>query len=99
MSSLSDRIKFGGWQQTTAIYRPNAIDPRLGDLDVSAWRTNRPQVADYGAPTETPLVRIGIHDGLVSYESQQPLSDPQGLSVPEDSPGRWAQLYRAGRLY
>lgn len=99
MSQLSDRIKFGGWNQTNYIYTPNAIDPRLSDDNTSQVPANRPAVADYGAAKTIPLVRVGIYDGVVSYENQQPLADPQGLLVPEDSPGRWGQLYRAGRIY
>lgn len=99
MSNLTDRIAWAGFNRTTAIYSPNAIDPRLGDPDASGMANGRPPVAAYGAVRQTPLVQIGIYDGVVTYESQQPLNDPQGLMVPEDSPGRWGQLYRAGRIY
>jgi len=99
MSQLSDRIRFGGWNQTTAVYRPNAVDPRIGQPDASGMANNRPPVGAYGAVTSTPLVQIGIYDGVVTYENQQPLADPSGLLIPEDKPGRWGQLYRAGRIY
>jgi len=99
VSSLLDRIKLGGWNQTTAVYTPNAIDPRLGQVNTSTVPASRPAVASYGAVKQIPLVRIGIYDGVVSYENQQPLNDPKGLLIPEDQPGRWGQLYRAGRIY
>jgi len=99
VSTLSDRISLGGWNQTTAVYTPNAIDPRLGQLNTSMVPTSRPPVASYGAAKQIPLVRIGIYDGVVSYENQQPLNDPKGLLIPETQPGRWGQLYRAGRIY
>lgn len=99
MSQLLDRIRLGGWNQTTSVYTPNAVDPRLGQPDASNPLQSRPAVGAYGAPRQIPLVNIGIYDGVVSYESQQPLADPSGLLVPENSPGRWGQLYRAGRIY
>jgi hypothetical protein len=52
----------------------------------------------YKMPRVTPLVRIGIHDGVLSYEDG-PIADPAGLVVPQTAPGQWSQLYRAGRLY
>lgn len=53
----------------------------------------------YNAPEVTPLVRIGIYPGVVSYEEQQPLLTPDGGIVPENPKGQWSQLYAAGRLY
>lgn len=52
----------------------------------------------YGQPRQTPLARIGIYDGVLSYEDG-PIPDPAGLVIPQTAPGQWAQLYRAGRLY
>lgn len=55
----------------------------------------------YDQPKITPLVRIGIHDGVLSYEDG-PIVDPAAggpLIIPQTAPGQWAQLYRAGRLY
>lgn len=48
-------------------------------------------------PTETPLVRIQIYPGLISYEDLQPLIAPDGAPIAATGPGTWGQLYAAGR--
>lgn len=94
------RVVLAGFQNTNAVYTPHAIDPRLEQGIAAGMPFTRPSEAgNYGAAVTNPLVQIGIHDGVVTYETQQPLNDPAGLLIPEDSPGRWGQLYRAGRIY
>lgn len=99
-SRLKDRILWGGWQQTTSVYKPHALEFPWRGENASAWSRNRPAEAGHAsAATQIPLMRVGIYDGVVSYESQQPLIDPMGLTIPENPRGRWGQLYRAGRIY
>lgn len=99
-TSLTDRIRWAGFNRTNAVYTPHAVEYPWRGPNASQWARNRPaEAGNASAPKAIPLVRIGIYDGVVSYENQQPLNDPQGLSIPEDSPGRWGQLYRAGRMY
>lgn len=92
MSTLLERLLFGGRQNSTGepVERPVAPNPDL------AYKYQ------WNAPTVQPLVRIGIFDGMVSYEDDQPLITPDGgihLETPTPGSGQWAQLYRAGRLY
>lgn len=99
MSMLFDRILKTGRDQTTSTYVPNrtVTSPEPPVEDVSGMPY--PGGKNYNDVKQTPLTRIGIYDGFVSYESEQPLLDPSGLIIPERPVGHWAQLYRAGRLY
>ena len=109
--SLRDRIAHIGQTQTTSTYTPSPGPAYAKGTDhtslglgepgaVNASGMNYPATdrATYGAARVTPLVRIGIYDGVLSYQDG-PISDPAGLVIPQTGPGQWAQLYRAGRLY
>lgn len=89
MSTFLDRILFNGRTDSTGarVLKPVPANPDLAYK--SSWNSAKVQ----------PLVRIGIYDGYVSYEDDQPLITPDGGIHMEDRPGQWAQLYRAGRLY
>lgn len=111
--SLRDRIAHTGQTQTTSVYTPSPGKAYAKGTDhtslglgepgaVNASGMNYP-VTDraYGAARVTPLVRIGIYDGVLSYQDG-PIFDPSGAGdhiIPQTGPGQWAQLYRAGRLY
>lgn len=89
MSTFLERIIFGGQKKSTGenLERPVAPNPDL------AYKSQ------WNAPTVRPLMAVGIYDGLVSYEDEQPLITPDGAIHHEGPRGHWAQLYRAGRLY
>lgn len=111
--SLFDRIVANGRSQTNRRYTPNS--PALvyaNGTDHTSLGLGEPGAVNasgmpYPSQTtestwqqqrETPLVRIGIYDSVLSYEDG-PITDPQGLFIPQTAPGQWGQLYRAGRLY
>jgi len=108
--SLRDRIIHSGQNHTSSTYTPNRVyapgtdHTSLGLGEPGAVNAsgmpypNQQYESMYFAARQTPLVRIGIYDSVLSYEDG-PINDPQGLSMPQTGPGQWAQLYRAGRLY
>jgi hypothetical protein len=112
MSVLRDRIIGVGVKQTDSKYVPNigrvystgSDHTSLGLGEPGAINAsgmpypNQNTESTWMQPRETPLVRIGIYDGILSYEDG-PIPDPNGLRIPQSAPGQWAQLYRAGRLY
>jgi len=52
----------------------------------------------YNAPITTPLVRIAIYPGTITYEDNLvPLIAPDGAPIAATGPGTWGQLYAAGR--
>lgn len=91
MSSFLERILFGGRQASTGERirdeKPLAPNPDIGMK--TSWNPILMQ----------PRVKIGIYPGQVSYEDEQPLIAPDGGIHKETSPGTWANLYKAGRLY
>lgn len=110
--SLWERIVHTGQTQTTSKYTPSPGRAYAKGTDHTSLGLGEPGAVDasgmpypdqtiesmYGAPRETPLVRIGLYDGVLSYEDG-PIPDPSGLLVPPTASGQWGQLYRAGRLY
>lgn len=109
--SLRDRIALNGRDNTNSAYAstPGKAYARgtdhtslgLGEpgaVDASGMRYPTKLTSTYGAPRQTPLVRIGIYDSVLSYEDG-PIPDPGGEIIPQTAPGQWGQLYRAGRLY
>lgn len=112
MSQLFDRILHSGRTQTDSQYTPSPGKAYAKGTDHTSLGLGEPGAVDvsgmpypgqheestYAMPRVTPLVRIGIYDGVLSYEDG-PISDPQGLTIPQTAPGEWSQLYRAGRLY
>lgn len=114
MTSLWDRIVHTGRTQTNVTYTPNRVyargtdhtslglgEPGAVNASGMAMPSSKAQDARYQVPVVTPLVRIGIYDGVLSYEDG-PIVDPAAggpLIIPQTAPGEWAQLYRAGRLY
>lgn len=115
-SSLFDRIVQTGQTQTNTVHQPakrtgvpaqGSDHTSLGLGEPGAVNASGMPYPDqynesmYGQPRVTPLVRIGIYDGVLSYEDG-PILDPSGAGdhiIPPTGPGQWAQLYRAGRLY
>jgi len=91
VSSFLERILFGGQRASTGerIYdeKPLAPNPDIGMK--THWNPILMQ----------PQVKIGVYQGMVSYEDQQPLIAPDGGIHMETSPGAWGNLYRAGRMY
>lgn len=113
MSNFKDRIVQTGQTQTSTVHLPSkgqgvaaqgSDHTSLGLGEPGAVNAsgmpypNQHNESMYGQPTVTPLVRIGIYDGVLSYEDG-PIVDPSGHIQPSTGPGQWAQLYRAGRLY
>lgn len=50
---------------------------------------------DYQAATSIPLVQIAVYQTGIGYN--EPLITADGAPVTPDGPGRWGQLYAAGR--
>jgi hypothetical protein len=111
MSALFNRIVFGGQKQTNSqhvpshpVYARGTDHTSLGLGEPGAVNASgmpyptQHEESTYAMPRETPLVRIGIYDSVLSYEDG-PINDPNGLTISQTAPGQWAQLYRAGRLY
>lgn len=110
MSNLRDRIAHTGQTQTTSVYTPSPGRAYAKGTDHTSLGLGEPGAVNasgmnypvteraYGAARVTPLIRIGIYDGVLSYQDG-PIADPAGLVIPQTGPGQWAQLYRAGRLY
>lgn len=112
--SLKDRIVRNGQSNTNTrymphlpVYAPGTDHTSLGLGEPGAVNASGmvypSKYGDVMYETErvTPLVRIGIYDGVLSYEDG-PISDPGAggpYVIPQTAPGEWAQLYRAGRLY
>lgn len=103
--SLKSRLVDTAPQTTTVSYAPNATVVQKGEpgaiVDSGMPYRQVKNSTTYQNALVTPVVKIGVYDGIVSYETMQPMSDGSGsgLLIPEDSPGRWGQLYRAGRIY
>lgn len=113
MSTLRDRIVHTGQTKTNLVHNPaKVVHPEgtdhtsLGLGEPGAVNAsgmpypNQYNESMYGQPKVTPLVRIQIFDGVLSYEDG-PIVDPgpNAAVIPQTKPGEWAQLYRAGRLY
>ena len=113
MTSLFDRIVGVGQEQTDSRFTPNTPrqvyakgtdHTSLGLGEPGAVNASGMPFPDQNTestwqqPRQTPLIRIGIYDSVLSYEDG-PIGDPNGLLIPQTAPGQWAQLYRAGRLY
>lgn len=113
--SLKDRILATGRDKTTSKYVSNPGRAYARGTDHTSLGLGEPGAVNasgmpypdqhyesmYGQPRVTPLVRIGIYDGVLSYQDG-PIYDPSGAGdhiIPQTAPGEWAQLYRAGRLY
>lgn len=101
--SLKDRVVAAAPQQTTVSYVPNDTVVQKGEPGAITesgmpFRQVKNKVT-YNNAVVTPLVRVGIYDGVISYEATQPITDNMGLTIPETTPGTWGQLYRAGRIY
>lgn len=113
--SLWDRIVHTGRTQTTSSYTPSPGRAYAKGTDHTSLGLGEPGAINasgmpypdqsyesmYDQPRITPLVRIGIYDGVLSYEDG-PIADPGAggpYIIPQTAPGQWAQLYRAGRLY
>lgn len=115
-SDLFNRIAYTGQQQTNTVHLPSkstgvpaqgSDHTSLGLGEPGAVNASGMPYPDqhnesmYGQPSVTPLVRIGIYDGVLSYEDGPIVDSGAGgpLIMPQTRPGEWAQLYRAGRLY
>lgn len=113
--SLRDRIAVQGRDNTHAQYINSSTRAYAKGTDHTSLGLGEPGAVNasgmpypvktydvmYGSPRQTPLVRIGIYDGVLSYEDG-PIPDPGAggpYIIPQTAPGEWAQLYRAGRLY
>lgn len=56
-------------------------------------------VGIYNTPSETPLTRIRVYPGIISYEDLQPLISADGAPIAATGKGTWGQLWAAGRGY
>lgn len=111
-SSLFNRIVHTGRMQTDSTYKGSAGKVYANGTDHTSLGLGEPGAIDasgmpypsqheehtYAMPRQIPLVRIGIYDGVVSYDGG-PIGDPAGLLIMPTAPGEWGQLYRAGRIY
>lgn len=64
------------------------------------WQGANPDLSvkgRYNTPAETPLVRIVVTPGTITYEDMQPLIAADGSPIAATAPGTWGQLYAAGR--
>lgn len=113
--TLWQRIVHTGRTQTDSTYTPSPGKAYAKGTDHTSLGLGEPGAINasgmpypeqhtestWDQPRITPLVRIGIYDGVLSYEDG-PIYDPSGAGdhiIPQTAPGQWAQLYRAGRLY
>lgn len=55
-------------------------------------------VGRYATPEQTPLMRISILPGTITYETLQPLIASDGAPIAATGPSSWGQLYKAGKM-
>lgn len=86
MSKLYDRIRSGLGSTSDGKTVAANVGPDLSFVGKN-W-----------GPTETPLVRIQIYPGVITYEDMQamPLIAADGAPIVATAPGQWGQLWAAG---